>query len=415
MRSFLAIRVSSGCVLMAALCVAAGCTGNQTTPVTLPPPVVEVALPIDRQVTDHEIFTARTAAVQSVDIKARVTGFLMKLGFEDGKDVTENQILFHIDDRPYKAALDKANADVETAKAALVKTQSFLDIGLAVQKQNPAAISQQELDRRKGSRDEAVGQVKQAQAEVEEAQLNFDWCKVRSPMNGRASRHLVSVGDLVTQNMTLLTNVVSIQPLWAYFDVDQNAARSYQKMVEKGQIQSARDGKLPVQMAVGNSTQYEFAGVVDFVNNQVDPNTASVRLRAVFANDGKDKLLAGNFCRVRVPISAPHSGLLVADSAIGSDQGQQFILVVNDKNEVEYRAVTTGQLHTNLREVKRTRAIVVPGPDHTDATKEVEVLKPTDRIIVNGLQRVRPGIKVEPKLVDMATMLPVGVPAEAKK
>jgi len=384
-----------------------GCRGNHTPPVATPTPIVEVARPVEQDVTDSQVFTARTQAVQSVDIKARVTGFVTAIKFTDGGDVTAGQVLYEIDDRPYKATLDKSKGDVEVAKANLTKAQAFYDIGLGVQKQNPAAISEQELERRKGARDEALGMVKQATAQEATAQLNFDWCKVTAPITGRINRHFVDVGDLVSENITLLTNIVSLKPMWAYFDVDQNSVERYEAVVREGKVVSPRKGQIPVQMALGVATAFTIPGTVDFVSNQLDPGTGSIRLRAVFTNDDS-VLAAGMFARIRVPISSPHSALLVSDRAIGTGQGQRFVLVLNDKDEVEYRVVQVGQMHGELREVYRTRRITEPGATGLDSTKEVEVLRATDRLIINGLQRVRPGEKVEPRLVDMTTLLDAG-------
>ncbi|CAN5118971.1 efflux RND transporter periplasmic adaptor subunit [soil metagenome] len=382
-----------------------GCTGNTMPPAVTPPAICEVAHPVASTVTDYQTFTARTQAVQSVDIKPRVTGYITKIKFIDGDMVTTDQVLFEIDNRPYKAALDKSKADVEYAKANLVKTQAFYDIGIAVQKENKAAISQQELDRRKGGRDEAIAQVKQAEAALESSQLNFDWCTVKSPMNGRANRHLVDIGALVSENMTTLTNIVSLTPMWAYFDVDQNSALKYQMLVKEGKVPSARGNSIPVQMALAQDQLFSIAGYTDFVANQLDPNTGSIRMRGVFDNAG-GTIAAGLFARIRVPANTPHEALLITDRAIGTDQGQHFVLVLNAKNEVEYRAVELGQMHEGLREVMRTRRIIEQGPNGTQVTKDVEVLKPDDRVIVNGLQRVRPGEVAEPKLIDMKSFLP---------
>src|SRR5262249_34245529 len=155
---------------------------------------------------------------------------------------------------------------------------------------------------------------------------------------GRISRHLVDVGDLVSENVTLLTNIVSLKPMWAYFDVDQNSVERYEAAVRQGKVAPARTDQVPVALALGASTTFTIPGVVDFVNNQLDPGTGSIRLRAVFPNDD-GVLVAGLFARVRVPVSAPHPALLVSDRAIGTGQGQRFVLVVNDKDEVEYRVV----------------------------------------------------------------------------
>jgi RND family efflux transporter MFP subunit len=384
--------------------VAAGCDEKHPKLEATPPTVVIVSRPIELKVTDYQVFTARTQAVQSVDIKARVTGYLTKILFKDGDDVKEGAVLFEIDDRPYKAALDKAKAAVEFSDAALVKAQADYDIGLAVRKQSPGAISEQQLTVRLGSRDEAVTNVAQAKAAVESAQLNYDWCKVNSPISGRANTHFVDVGNLVTQNVTTLTNVVSLRPTWAYFDVDENSARRYQEKVQKGEVKSLLQNNIPVTMALTGDKDFAVSGATDFVSNQLDPNTGSIRVRAVFSND-KGSLLAGMFGRIRVPIGAPHLALLVADSAIGTNQGQRFVLVVSDQNDVEYRAVDVGDVHGGLREVMRFREVTETGADGQGILKQVEVLKAADRVIVDGLQRVRPGAKVDPRLVDMTTFL----------
>jgi RND family efflux transporter MFP subunit len=364
-----------------------------------------VARPVERLVTAYEVFTARTQAVQSVDVKARVTGYLMKIDFKDGDPVKEGQVLFEIDIRPYKAALDKAKADLETARAAQVKAQAFYDIGLNVQKESASAISVQEIDKRRGQRDETVGQVKQALANLETAQLNYDWCKVTAPISGLATRHFVDVGNLVNQDTTILTNIVSLKPVWAYFDVDQNTVESVQRLVREGKIKSPRTTEIPVQMGLDTLKGFPISGVIDFVSNQLDPRTGSIQVRAVFPNED-GTLAAGLFARIKVPISDEHQALLVNERAIGTSQGQSYILVLNDKNEVEDHSVAVGQAYDGLREVLRTREIRETTPQGKEVIKQVEVLKPSDRIIVNGLQRVRPGMVVKPKLVNMVTGLP---------
>jgi multidrug efflux system membrane fusion protein len=399
---------------------AAGCDEKHPQAVATPPPTVEVAQPIEDTVTDYKVFTARTQAVESVNLKARVSGYLTRINFKDGEMVKAGDLLFQIDDRPYKAALDQAKgaldvakASLDVAKAALVKNQAEYDIGLNVQKQDKGAISEQEVTRRLGARDEAkasvaqaIGSIAQATGALESAQLNYDWCKVTTPIGGRATRHLVDVGDLVNQNTTILVNVVSLKPVWAYFNVDQNSALIAQALVREGKIKAFREEEIPVAMGLGVAGDQSFpiAGAIDYVSNQLDPNTGTIQVRAVFPNEN-EKLLAGFFARIRVPSSAPHSALLVNDRAIGTNQGQKYVLVVNDKNEVDYRPVDVGQLHGDLREVSRFRTVTEPGADGKDVSKQVEVLKKTDWIIVDGLQRVRTGAKADPRQVDMLTQL----------
>jgi RND family efflux transporter MFP subunit len=398
-------RPTAGILVVAALCLAPSCDERHPQAVATPPPVVLVSRPVERLVTDYQIFTARTEAVLSVDVKARVTGYLIAIRFKDGDLVRTGEVLFEIDERPYKATLDHARATLELNRAAFVKAQAEYKIGLAVQRQNPAAISEDDLTRRLGARDEAQGAVDQAKAAVESAQLNYDWCKVLSPIDGRINRHYVDVGNIVNQNTTTLTNIVSVRPIWAYFDVDENTARLHQRLLLESKLKSTSENKLPVDMAMVGDRDFPIRGVLDFVSNQLDPNTGSIRVRAVFPNEQGD-LVAGMFGRVRVPLSAAHEALLVVDSAIGTNQGQRYVLAVNDQNEVEYRAVDVGQVHGGLREVLRRREVIDTGPDGRGLPREVEVLKPTERVIVDGLQRVRPGGKVDPRLVNMVTLLP---------
>jgi RND family efflux transporter MFP subunit len=414
-----------GILLAVTVTLAVGCNGKNPDPVGTEPAVVAVARPVEEEVTNYQIFTARTEAVESVDVKARVTGELMKINFEDGDIVEKDKVLFVIDKRPYKATLDQAKAALEAAKfsldaakaslkiaeAAKVKTQAEYDIGIMVKKDNPGAISDQEIVRRKGALDETKGSIDKAKANIEEAksaiakaeaakynaQLNYDWCEVKAPISGRINRHFVSAGNLVTQDVTVLTNIVSLKPMWAYFDVDQNTALLYQALVKEGKVEAARTLGQPVKMWVSTSepnweSPKAIGGTIDFVSNQLDPNTGSIRVRATFPNTTGD-LVPGLFASIRVPTSAKHKALLVNDLAIGTNQGQKFVLVVNAKDEVEYRPVQVGLVHNGLREVEKK-------------FKGVEVLKPTDRLIVNGLQRVRPGATVKPKLVNMQTLLP---------
>jgi multidrug efflux system membrane fusion protein len=408
--------------LAAGFLAAAGCDQKHPQAAETPPPVVLVSRPLERKdVTDYQVFTARTQAEQSVDVKARVSGFLTKILVKDGADVKEGDVLFQIDDRPYKAALEQAKATLghaqaskDLAKAALVKAQADYDIGLSVQKQQKGAISDQEIVRRLGARDEAkanidvaTASIGQAQAALDMAQLNYDWCKVTAPISGRATRHLVNAGDTVSQGVTVLNNIVSLKPVWAYFNVDQKTAQQIQTLNREGKIKSVRKGEIPVAMnvGVGNEDAFPVAGTIDYVSNQLDPNTGSIQVRARFPNED-EILVAGLFTRIRMPIAAPHDALLVNDRALGTDQGQRFIVVVNDKNEVERRMVEVGQLHDGLREVYRFRTVMEQGSDGKTTAKKVEVLKPTDWLVVDGLMRARPGDKVEPKHVDMQTLLP---------
>ncbi len=385
---------------------ASGCRDQKPEPMKLPPPAVEVAPPVKRDICDYQIFTARTQATQSVDVRPRVSGYLTKIDFKDGEDVNEGQVLFEIDDRPYAAALEQAKGQLEVAQASLLRTQAELEIGLNTQKNNPGAISRQDLTRRQGARDEARGQLEMAKGALDQAELNFGWCKVKAPITGRTNRHFVDIGNLITQGETTLTNIVSLKPIWAYFDVDENTVLRVQKLVAAGTMKSARANAVDVDMALGNTTDFNLSGVVDFISNQLDPNTGSIRCRAIFPNQNTS-LVAGMFGRIRVPVSAMHAALLVRESAIGMQQGAHFVMVVDAEGTVEQRVVEVGAVHDDLREVMPTRIVVQDGPNGAPTSREVVVLAPTDRVIINGLQRVRTGMKVNPVPADMLTLQPL--------
>ena len=394
--------VGLGCLLLLA---AAGCGDRNPSPVATPPPLVEVAHPLERVVTDYQLFTARTQAVQSVNIRPRATGYLVKLGFKDGDEVKQDQVLFEIDPRPYQDQLAIAKGNV----ARLEGQKQYLKVQVDRYTKLVAkgAASQQDLDIYIGQFAENSGALEAAKAQVKFAQLNLSWCSVTAPIAGRIDRHFLDIGDLVTADQSVLTNIVSLKPTWAYFDVDQNTGRRYGELVRSGKVKSARTNEIPVEMGLGDSNTFPIAGVIDFVSNQLDPNTGSIRLRAVFPNED-GSLLAGMFGRIRVPISGPHPALLVRDSAVGTNQGQKYVLVVDDQNVVDYRPVDVGQAHNGLREVLPSRKLPDTDAQGKPIERQVAALRSTDRVIVDGLQRVRPGVKVAPRLIDMLTQLPVG-------
>jgi RND family efflux transporter MFP subunit len=220
-----------------------------------------------------------------------------------------------------------------------------------------------------------------ARATLESNQLNLDFTKVTSPIDGRTSRYLVTIGNLIVQDNTLLTTVVSVNPIYAYVDVDEHTVLHVRQLIREGKAQSAREGAIPVSLGLADEQGFPHQGTINFVDNQVNVKTGTLRIRGVF--DNKDEALSpGFFVRVRVPIGLPHKAILVSDRAIDTDQGQKIVYVVNDKNEVVYRPVKLGAMHDGLRVVE-------------------EGLKTDERVIVNGLQRVRPGMTVDPKPVDM--------------
>src|SRR5262249_46133538 len=292
-------------------------------------------------------------------------------------------VLFELDSRPYQAILNQAKAKVAKDEAQLkydeAEYQRYLNLV------RTGAVSRSELDKTAAARGVDVANVAADEAVVASRQLDLDYTKVLAPVSGRVSRYVVTVGNLIQAGDqgggTLLTTIVSVDPMYAYFDVDEHTALRVRQLVREGKSESVREGNFPVFLGLANETGHPHEGTINFVDNQVNPRTGTIRLRGVFPN--KDQvLLPGFFVRIRTPIGRPHKALLVSERAFDTDQGQKVLYVVNDKNEVVSRPVRLGALHAGLREV-------------TDG------LRPGERGIVNGLQQVRPGVTVEPKLVDM--------------
>jgi RND family efflux transporter MFP subunit len=335
-------------------------------------------------VTDYANFTGRTAAVDSVEVRARVYGYLDKVNFKEGALVSKGDILTQIDPRPYQAVYDSAMAQIKLNEAQL--KQAIADYARALEiDKTPGAISKQDLDKYEAAEAAAAAAVATAKANAESARLNLEYSTVVSPISGRVSRYVVTVGNLVQAGDqgggTLLTTIVSVDPMYAYFDVDEHTALRVRQLVREGKSDSPRDGGFPVSLGLANEKGHPHAGTINFVDNQVNPKTGTLRARGVFPNT-EQVLLPGLFARVRVPIGRPHKALLVSERALDTDQGQKILYVVNDKNEVVSRPVRLGALHDGRREI-------------------ADGLMPGEQVIVNGLQQVRPGMTVEPKVVEM--------------
>jgi len=376
-----------GSVALCAACLA-GCKPKTPVNSDTGPPVVSVSQPIERDVTDYVEFVGRIESPNSIEIRARVTGYLMSMPFREGDTVKVGDLLFQIDDRPYKAELDQASASLEQAKAAAVKAQAFLDIGLETQKISQGAVSQQEIVQRQGARDEAAAAVKSAQASLERCQLNYDWCKVVSPIEGRVSRYFLTVGNLATQDTAVLTTLVSEDPLYVYFDIDERTALRIIRHLLPGQVDQIKNKQVPVLMGLSDEQGFPHTGYIDFANNVVNPSTGTVTVRGVFDNplgtSGRRLLKPGMFVRVRLPIGKPYAALLVSEVALATDQGQKCVYVVDAKNQVEYRRVKVG-------------------PVQSDGLRVIEEgVKAGEWVLVSGLQLVRPRLEVKPEPVPMA-------------
>jgi RND family efflux transporter MFP subunit len=354
----------------------AACNQPQAAPPPAPLPQVTVSRPLTRDVTDWDEHTGRLEAVDSVEVRARVSGYLQSVHFTDGAIVEKGALLFVIDPRPYQAELDRAKAAVEQATARYERTQK--DLARAKQLVEVRAISQEELDTRSADRREAEESVQAARAAVEAARLNVEFTEVRAPIRGRISRQLVTDGNLVnggTANATLLTTIVSLDPIYAYFEVDERSYLKHGRQLREGNRPGARDAKIRVHLGLATDTGFPHEGRLDFIDNRLDPNTGTMTGRAIFPNRNL-ALVPGLFARIRVPGSGQYQALLIPDGAIGSDQTQRFALVVNDQGTVEYRKVELGPLVDGLRVIR-------------------DGLKPDEWVIVNGVQRVRAGAKVD--------------------
>ncbi len=385
-----------GAALVFGLFIAlAGCTTAPLDPPAAALDSVTVSYPVQRKVTDYAEFTARTAAVDSVEVRARVWGYLKKVNFKEGAIVKKGDVLFELDPGPYQAEKDRCLANLALAKAHMTRTLAdFKRAGDLLPKR---AIAQSDYDLAKGNYDEAVAAVKVAEATLNTAELNLGFTRITAPVSGRVSRYMVTVGNLIQSgdqaNVTLLTTIVSVDPMYAYFDVDERIAQRVRQWLRNEKAESAADtgappvlglaadAGLPVALGLATEEGFPHQGAINFVDNQVNPKTGTLRIRGVFPNTD-ETLSAGFFARVRVPIGPPHPALLVADRAIDSDQGRKILYVVNDKDEVVCRPIRAGSMHDGLREIE-------------------DGLKAGERVIVNVPQNVRPGMTVQTQVVDM--------------
>jgi RND family efflux transporter MFP subunit len=362
-----------------------------------PPPKVTVSQPVMRDVVEWDEYTGRLEAVESVEVRARVSGYLQSIHFTDGAIVKKGALLFVIDPRPYQAELNRAKATLEQAMARYERTQK--DFARAEQLVKSRAISAEEVDTRATDQREARESVQAARAAVEAVRLNVEFTEVRAPISGRISRHLVSEGNLInggTAESTLLTTIVSLNPIYAYFEADERSYLKYARLSRTGERPSSRDVRNPAYLALANETGFPHQGYIDFVDNRLDPNTGTMTGRAVFPNPDL-MLTPGLFARVRITGSGQYQALLLPDEAFGTDQTQRFAFVVNDQNTVEYRQVELGPMSDGLRVVRNG-------------------LKQEDWVIVSGVQRVRTGAKVDPQqqAIPQNQTLPVSEAAVAK-
>jgi len=338
---------------------------------------VKVVQPVAREITEWDEFTARLDAVDSVEVRPRVSGYLQSIHFQDGAIVQKGDLLFLIDPRPYEAALHRTEADVELAKSRLALARK--NFARAADLLKSHAISQEESDIRESNVRQAEASVEEAQAAMDAARLDVEFTRVSAPIGGRVGRKLVTEGNLINGGVgtqgTLLTTIVSLDPIYAYFEADEGSLLKYNRLARLGQRPSSRDYKNPVHVALADEEGFPHPGVMDFVDNQVDRGTGTIVGRALLPNSDLS-LLPGLFARLRLPGSGQYQAILVPDEAIGSDQSQKFVFLVDGESKAQYRTVKIGPLVDGLRVVR-------------------EGVGPEDRVVVAGLQRVRPGLKVD--------------------
>jgi RND family efflux transporter MFP subunit len=424
MKRFAIAATAAGLTLL--LCaLLTGCSSADEGSSTPELPRVEVSVPVEREITDYADFTGRTSAIDSVEVRARVDGYLDSVHFEAGQMVKKGEVLFVIDQRPFERELNRAKASLEEAQAQhekaltqigeaeAAKAHADADLDFARGRLERATkllasgtIRQEEFDQRKSEFLKAQADVQSAvakiastkaavvlakaaissgEAAVAVAELNLVYTSVTAPVSGRVSRSIVTVGNLVQAGQsgggTLLTTIVSIDPIYAYFDVDEHTVQRVQRLIREGRAESAREAEIPVWLGLGEEEGFPHRGTINFLDNQVRPSSGTFRVRGIFPN-ADESLMPGFFARIHVPIGNPHKGLLVTDRSLDSDLGQRVVYVVDQKDQVVSRPVRLGALHDGLREI-------------TDG------LKAGDRVIVNGLLQVRPGVTVSATLVEM--------------
>lgn len=360
------------------------CNSSTPTPANRqnqPPPKVKVSQPITQEVTEWDEFTGHIEAVNSVDIRARVSGYLDKIGFKAGEKVKKGELLFLIDPQPYRAQLNFAKAELDGAKTKRDLAKNDLERSEHLLKAK--AISTEEHDTRSKGYQEALAAVKSAEAKVDIAKLNLDFTEIRSPIDGRISQELITEGNLINAETTLLTTIVSTDPVYVYLAADERSILKYRHKTQHTKQSNDLKG-LPVQLALADEQDFPHQGHVDYVSPREDLATGTITLRAVFPNSD-DLLSPGFFARIRIQGSEPYSGVLVPDRAIGTDQDQRFVWVVNKDNQVEKRQVTLGA--------------------HIDQSRAIQAgLKTDEWFVVEGLQKLRPGIKIEPERVSTVSI-----------
>lgn len=385
-----AVRIpAAGLLLAVAAMGLAGCDKSAPAvgPSAAPEVAVTVAKAVVREVTDYFEFPGQTEAVGEVEVRAQVTGYIVKIPFRDGQEVKAGDLLFEIDPEPYQAALDKAKGDLERLCAMLAKAQK--DVDRSERLRPTGAISEEEHEQHLADLDVHKASIRSAQAAVRDAELKLKFTRVVSPIDGQVGRRRVTEGNLVqagSNNSTVLTTVVTTDPVYVCFHVEEPVLLKFRnldwRLGENGRPKQLSDLNIPVEIGLPNEEGFPHRGVIDFLDNKVDRGTGTICVRGVFDN-AKRYLTPGLFVRVRVPFGKPHQALLVSQRAIGSDQRQKYLLTVGQDNKVQRRNVKLGALQ-KIEALQDEMRVIESG------------IEPGDLVVVKGLQRVRPGILVQP-------------------
>jgi RND family efflux transporter MFP subunit len=379
-------------VILSSLWLFVACE-QQNKYVEPPPPKVTVAKPLQKTVVNYLEFTGNTQAIEQVDVRARVAGFLQSKHFTPGTEVAEGDLLFVIDPREYQAEVKAAQAELGSAEAQLKRAD--IELGRAKRLYKQKAGSEAEVVKWQGESEIAKAAVTRAKAKLDRARLELSYTKVTAPLAGRISRNLVDVGNLVGEGeATLLTRITKYDPMHVYFNLNERdllmvMAMYRQRVIDKGldpSTESDARTEIPLYLGLANEEGHPHKGIADFAESSVDPETGTLQLRGVFPNPGKAPVLVpGLFARIQMPIDKQDDALLVSERALGADQGGRYLLVVNEESVVEKRPILLGRLADGLRVIS-------------------EGLQPGELVIVNGLQRARPGGKVEPERIEMSTL-----------
>ena len=360
----------------ATLLLLTGCRHEAAQQAQQAAPAVTVAAVEQREVIEWDEFTGRTEPIESVDVRPRVSGYIQEVRFQSGQLVKKGDVLFVVDPRWHQAEFDRRQADADRARVQLENAKREAD--RTEHLLTTKAISTEEGDARIARFQESKAALAAAEAARDVAKLDLEYTQVRAPINGRVSRALLTEGNYVSGiagAATRLTSIVSVSPVYVYADMDEDSLLRFNALASRSKLETDADGKIPVDLQLGDESDFPHRGYIESFDNQLNPGTGSILLRAVFSNDD-GRIVPGLFARIRIPLSARHPAVLVSERAIGTDQAQKYVLTLSPTNTVLYQSVELGPVVDGMR-------IVRSG------------LQPGEQIVVNGLQRVRPGMPVK--------------------